>query len=139
MGMKISREGVGIRIPRATQRREAQGLSGRHAKGVRIPHPNLGRSRSFTSRCIDLASRCVRTTVTIRDSLLRRAREVSVRRGCTLSEVVEDALMIALDSRIKDRRSRSPVPSLKTFQGTGVQPGIDLTSSSGLLDLMEER
>lgn len=51
--------------------------------------------------------------------------------------VIEDALRAAL---AKDRtRSRSGARPLKTFKGTGVQPGIDLSSSAALVDAMESR
>jgi hypothetical protein len=80
----------------------------------------------------------MRTTVSIHDALLRKAKALSLARGCSLSEVVEDALRIALAAQSKSRRSH-PVPRLKTFRGSGVQPGVDLTSSAALLEVMEER
>jgi hypothetical protein len=53
-----------------------------------------------------------------------------------LGEVIEDALRITLAARSKsDRTSRSR--PLKTFRGSGLQPGVDLSSSSGLLEIME--
>jgi hypothetical protein len=80
----------------------------------------------------------MRTTLTIQDELLRRAKEASVERNCTLGEVVEDALRASLAVRPKSGRSGSARP-LITFEGTGVQPGVDLTSSASLLDVMEGR
>lgn len=80
----------------------------------------------------------MRTTVSIQDALLRKARALSLERGCSLSEVVEDALRLALTRQPKSGRSDS-VPDLKTFRGSGVQPGVDLTSSAALLEFMEER
>ena len=80
----------------------------------------------------------MRTTVSIQDGLLRLAREASVRRGCTLSEVVEDALREALASRPKKART-GPGRVWKTFRGSGVRPGVDPNGSAGLLEVMEER
>jgi hypothetical protein len=80
----------------------------------------------------------MRTTVSIQDSLLQRAKEASLQRGCSLSEVVGDALRMALTSQPKSRRT-DPTRRLKTFRGSGLQPGVDLTSSGGLIELMEGR
>lgn len=78
----------------------------------------------------------MRTTVTIEDALLRKAREASVRRNCTLGEVIEDALRITLNTKRKARTSPAMRP-LKTFRGSGVRAGVVLSSSAQLLDLME--
>ncbi len=80
----------------------------------------------------------MRTTLAISDALLRRAREESVKRNCSLSEVVEDALRASLTARPKSGRLARTRP-MKTFCGTGLQPGVDLDASSALLDLMEGR
>lgn len=80
----------------------------------------------------------MRTTLAISDALLRRAREESVKRNCSLSEVVEDALRASLTARPKSGRLARMQP-MKTFRGTGLQPGVDLDSSSALLELMEGR
>jgi len=79
----------------------------------------------------------MRTTISIDDSLLERARAESLRTGSTLGEVIEEALRLALVSQSKAIRERRFVP-LKTFRGTGLQPGVDLDSSSGLLEVMEQ-
>jgi hypothetical protein len=79
----------------------------------------------------------MRTTVTIQDTLLRRAKEVSTQRDLSLGELVEEGLRVTLGSRPKS--GRGAVRPLKTFRGDGVQPGVDLASSSGLLEVMEGR
>lgn len=79
---------------------------------------------------------CMRTTVTIEDSLLTLAKQASLERHCSLGEVIDDALRATLIQRPK----LSPEPTfrpLKTFRGSGVQPGVDLCSSSNLSDMME--
>ena len=80
----------------------------------------------------------MRTTVSIEDSLLQKAKNIAHERGASLRQVIEDALRAAFAKRQKTTRS-GPQRPLKTFKGTGVQPGIDLSSSSALLDAMESR
>jgi len=80
----------------------------------------------------------MRTTISIEDSLLQKAKRISHERRCSLRAVIEDALRAALAKERKRTRSGAPRP-LKTFKGTGVQPGIDLSSSAALLDAMESR
>ncbi len=78
----------------------------------------------------------MRTTITIEDTLLRKAKQASIRRGCTLSEVVEEALRIVLESQPKSL-PRDLVPRWTTFSGDGVRAGVDLNNSSELLEAME--
>jgi len=80
----------------------------------------------------------MRTTISIQDSLLIRAKKLSQERNCTLGEVIEDALRVTLAERSTGKQRNRPQP-LKTFRGSGLQPGVDLSASSALLDLMEER
>jgi len=79
----------------------------------------------------------MRTTVTIRDDLLRRARQVALQRSCTLSELVEESLQRALSSQHASARTKPT--RLPTFRGQGLQPGVDLDSSAELLEMMEDR
>ena len=79
----------------------------------------------------------MRTTVSIDDDLLAKAKEVAARSGRTLSEVVEDALResFARQSEVRERR----VADFPVFHGGGkVQPGVDLDDNAALLDLMEQ-
>lgn len=79
----------------------------------------------------------MRTTISIEDSLLERAKEVSLSRSCTLSQVIEDALLESLVAKPKDRAHDGFKP-IKTFRGNGVRPGVDLDSSASLLEVMGE-
>ena len=79
----------------------------------------------------------MRTTLSIHEALLRRAKEVSLQRNMSVGEVVEEALRSALGAKAK--KGRGPVRPLKTYRGDGLQPGIDLTSSGALLEAMEGR
>ena len=78
----------------------------------------------------------MRTTVNIAEELLRQAKRVAMERNCTLGAVIEDALHKSL----RQKRPASPgATRLSTFGGHGLQPGVDLDSSVGLLDAMEGR
>jgi hypothetical protein len=70
--------------------------------------------------------------------LLRKAREASLQRNCSLGEVIDDALRVTLAAQSKSKTGKNFRP-LKTFRGTGVQPGVVLTSSADLLEVMEGR
>ncbi len=80
----------------------------------------------------------MRTTISIENSLLQKAKKIAYERRSSLREVIEDALRAAFAKGRKKDRSSSLRP-LKTFKGSGVQPGIDISSSSALLDAMESR
>jgi hypothetical protein len=79
----------------------------------------------------------MRTTVTIRDDLLRRARQAALERSCSLSELVEESLQRALS--VQQPAFRGKPTRLPTFRGKGLQPGVDLDSSANLLEIMEGR
>lgn len=79
----------------------------------------------------------MRTTVTLPDDLLRRARKAALERSCTLSEIVEEALLRALSAA--GRPPEAGPTKLVTYGGRGVRPGVNLDSGSDLLDRMEER
>lgn len=81
----------------------------------------------------------VRTTINIDENLLAHARKLALHKKCSLGEVVDDALRESFhrsQQRQGTPRSRTRLP---TFRGQGVQPGVDLTSASRLLDVMEGR
>lgn len=60
-----------------------------------------------------------------------------MQRNMSVGEVVEEALRSALGS--KPKKGRGPARPLKTYRGDGVQPGVDLSSSGALLEVMEGR
>jgi hypothetical protein len=78
----------------------------------------------------------MRTTVRLDDDLLRKTRALAAETGRTLTAVIEDALREAL-ARSRARRER-PRVALPTFRGRGLQPGVDLDDSAGLLDVMND-
>jgi hypothetical protein len=78
----------------------------------------------------------MRTTISISDDLLKRAKKVSVERGCSLGEVIEEALKVTLLARKKPGERETP-RAFKTFAGGGVRPGVDPHSNAALEDLMD--
>jgi hypothetical protein len=63
----------------------------------------------------------MRTTLSIHDTLLHKAKEVSAQRNVSVGELVEEGLRVTLAARSKT--GRGAVRPLKTFRGEGVQPG----------------
>jgi hypothetical protein len=76
----------------------------------------------------------MRTTIDLPDDLLTEAKERAAREGRSLSDVVGDAVRSGFSRTAT--AARQPV-ELPTFDGGGVQPGVDLDDTSALLDLME--
>ena len=77
----------------------------------------------------------MRTTVRLDEQLLSAAKEHAAKTGRTLTALLEDALrtFLALERRPRSRRRMK----LPTFDGGGLQPGVDLDNTADLLDLME--
>ena len=76
---------------------------------------------------------CMRTTIHIDDHLFAELKRVAADTGKTLTAVVQDALRESLSRR---RARERPVIDLPLFHGTGVMPGVDLSDSASLLDLI---
>ena len=77
----------------------------------------------------------MRTTIKLDDALLAEAKSIAVETNRTLGEVIEEALR----ERLARRRavSRGQDTPLPTSGGGGLMPGVDLDSSSSLLDHLE--
>lgn len=76
----------------------------------------------------------MRTTIRLDDALLRRAKAHAAAVGRSLNDFIADAVRAAL----APRAAPAVAAELPTYRGCGVQPGVDLDDSAGLLDLMEE-
>jgi hypothetical protein len=83
-------------------------------------------------------SRHMRTTVRLNDGLLEQAKREAARRKQTLTSLIEQGLRLVLaqPSSLRPRR-RVTIPISRV--GGGLQPGIDLNDSSGVIDAMEGR
>ena len=77
----------------------------------------------------------MRTTIRLDDELLREAKAHALATDRTLTQLIEDALREALARR--HGAAKRPAIRLRTFKGSGVQPGVNLDSNAALLDLMD--
>lgn len=75
----------------------------------------------------------MRTTVSIDDNLLAAAKDRARSRGESLGDVLEDGLRLLLTDAAPTEPFDPP-----TFKGTGVRPGVDLTSNRAIYDLLDE-
>jgi len=79
----------------------------------------------------------MRTTVNINDRLFQLAKLRAAESNRTLASVIEDALWLALEAKAG---STNKAPFKVPVSGSGgVMPGVDLDSTTALLDLMEDR
>jgi hypothetical protein len=77
----------------------------------------------------------MRTTIHIPDDILAEFKRQAAKSHRTLASVITDALREALARRRK-QAPKGPV-QLTTFDGGGLQPGVDLDDSAALLDRLE--
>ena len=79
----------------------------------------------------------MRTTIRLRDHLLRRAKKRAAEEHRTLTSLLEEGVALVLAGRAKKRRDRIELPVSRA--SGGVQPGVDLNRSTDLEALMENR
>jgi len=75
----------------------------------------------------------VKTTLKIDDSVMSLLKKEAVRRGCTMSELVESALRLLLQAE----RPTKKMPSLPKFKSGG--PLVDIADRDTLYQAMEGR
>lgn len=78
-----------------------------------------------------------RTTVRLEEALLEQAKLEAQRRGLTLTALIEEGLRLVTARPQVSTKVRVEIPVCRT--GGGTMPGVDLSDSAALLDLMEER
>ncbi|MGD8282491.1 MAG: hypothetical protein PVG08_00185 [Desulfobacterales bacterium] len=76
----------------------------------------------------------MRTTIRIKDDLLKRAKKRAADEGRTLTSLVEEGLVLTLSKAKAGRRKRIELPVSKATGG--VLPGVDLNRSSDLEEVM---
>ncbi len=77
----------------------------------------------------------MRTTINIDDQLLSYAKHQAAQQGCTLKQVIEDALRESLS-----RQSIESEPiKLETFSGAGLKHGVNLDDGQSLNNIMDGR
>jgi hypothetical protein len=79
----------------------------------------------------------MRTTVRLNEQLLAEAKRRAADTGRTLTSILDEALREFLQRQAAAARAQPRKVILKTVDGTGVRPGVDLDDSSALLDAME--
>jgi len=79
----------------------------------------------------------MRTTLTIKDSILEAAKRRALEKRCTVSAVVEDALRACLYEQkpLNPTHVSEPWP---VYGNCGTHPGVDLLDNAGVLDRMEK-
>jgi len=75
----------------------------------------------------------MKTTLNINDSIMALLKREAVRRGCTMSELVESALRLLF----KSKKSRRDLPALPTFKSGGHL--VDIADRETLYQAMEGR
>jgi len=76
----------------------------------------------------------MRTTIRIKDGILKQAKKRAADEGRTLTSLIEDSLALILAKPKASRRERVELPVSKA--AGGVLPGIDLNHSSDLEEVM---
>jgi hypothetical protein len=75
----------------------------------------------------------MKTTLNIDDQVMGRLKEEALRRGCTMSELVETALRLLLQTR----QNQKEMPPLPTFKSGGAL--VDIADRDALYHAMEGR
>jgi len=79
----------------------------------------------------------MRTTITIQDQLLERAKSEALRQKCTLGDIVNDALRCRLAETSNQSSDQLEEPSLKTYGAGGLRAGVDLNDNASINDAMD--
>lgn len=77
----------------------------------------------------------MRTTITLNDDLYREVKTRAAQQGCTVGSVIEDAIRGLVT---RSAVGESTLPDLPTYSGGSVRPGLDLSDTSALMDLLDE-
>ena len=78
----------------------------------------------------------MRTTIRIKDDVLKRAKKRAAEEGRTLTSLIEEALALAMTKPKTSQRGRVELPVSKA--SGGLLPGIDLNRSCDLEEAMNE-
>ncbi len=76
----------------------------------------------------------MRTTIDLGEDTLRRAKTMAAESGTSLSRFVEDAVKAVINRRAAQAGPRVELP---VFHGGRLLPGVDLSDSAGLADVMD--
>lgn len=76
----------------------------------------------------------MRTTIRLDDELYRAVKTRAAATGRTVTAIIEDAIRVLLSDRAAVTGPLSPLP---VHGGSGTLPGVDLTNSADLLEVVE--
>jgi hypothetical protein len=79
--------------------------------------------------------RHMRTTINLPDELVLRAKKAALDSKTTLTEIIANALRATLSKR--PRKPQKKKTRLITYGKGGTFPGIDISNSATLLDIMD--
>jgi hypothetical protein len=78
----------------------------------------------------------LRTTVRLEESLLEQAKAVAAQQNKTLTSLIEEGLHMAIKEAYRPTPRKKIVLPVST-RGGGPLPGVDISNSADLLDIME--
>jgi hypothetical protein len=76
----------------------------------------------------------MRTTIRIDDEVYRRVKHAADRSDRTIGQVIEDAIQLAFRPAPND----VSITALPVYGGSGVMPGVDMTSNRSIAEAMDE-
>jgi hypothetical protein len=77
----------------------------------------------------------MRTTIQLRDALLRRAKKRAAEEGRTLASLIEEGVVLVLTRPPRQGRAAVSIPV--STAGGGLHPGVNLDRTSELEALMD--
>ena len=78
----------------------------------------------------------LRTTIRLEESLLEQAKAEAARRNTTLTSLIEEGLHRVIKDAYKPVKRKKVVLPV-CMRGGGTLPGVDISNSAELLDIME--
>jgi hypothetical protein len=78
----------------------------------------------------------MRTTINLPDDLILQAKKAALEADTTLTEVIANALRESLASRTGKQKASRNIKIHASGRG-GLLPGVDLSDTSSLLDIMD--
>ena len=79
---------------------------------------------------------CMRTTLDLDDDVLRETKQLAAATGTTVTSLIEDALRVLLTRHLEATPVAAELPVFRG--GRGLKPGVDLSDSAALEDLMDD-
>ena len=75
----------------------------------------------------------MRTTVRLDEALMREAKRYATEHDKTLTKIIEEALR----EKLARKQPEPQIAELRTFDGGGLQPGVNLDDNAATRDLMD--